>query len=87
MTSKNRLTVTVRPVPDGSGSYLAMFSSPVLSATFCVVFPDSITGALALHEFSDMLHLRFDQSVEFHLDTDLIPAKSKAMRDVLAAVR
>ena len=87
MTTNNRLVVTVSPVPDDSGSYVAMFSSPVLSSTFCVVFPDSITGALALHEFSDMLHLRFDRSVEFHLDTDLDPMTSKAMRDVLAAVR
>ena len=87
MRKNNRLTVTIRPVPDGSQHYVAMFASPVLSSTFCLVFPDSITGALALHEFADMLHFRYGRSVEFHLDTDLFPPRSKAMEDVLAAMR
>lgn len=87
MTRNERLAVTVRRVPDDSESYVATFASPVLSSTFCVVFPDSITGALALHEFADMLRLRFGRSVELRLDTDLFPVKSKAMRDVLATVR
>ena len=83
----NRLTVTIRPVPDDSKNYVAIFESPVLSSTFCVVFPDSVTGALALHEFADMLHMRFGRSVELHLDTDLFPVRSKAIDDVLAAMR
>ena len=87
MTRNNRLTVTIRPVPDKCDTYVAMFDSPVLSSTFCVVFPDSITGALALHEFADMLQMRFGRSVELHLDTDLFPVRSKAMDDVLAAMR
>jgi hypothetical protein len=49
MTRNNRLTVTIRPVPDDSQNYIAIFESPVRSSTFCVVFPDSVTGALALH--------------------------------------
>ena len=80
----NRLTVTVRMVPDDSETYLAVFASPVLSSTFCVVFPDSITGSIALHEFCDMLSVRFGRSVEVQLDT---PLRSKPMEDVLAAMR
>ena len=87
MRRNNRLTVSIRPAPDDSDTYVAMFASPVLSSTFCVVFPDSITGALALHEFADMLSLRFGRSVELHLDADLVPPRSTAMEDVLAAMR
>ena len=87
MTRNNRLSVTIRQAPDDSDTFVAMFESPVLSSTFCVVFPDSITGALALHEFADMLRLRFGRSVELLLDTDLVPIRSKAMEDVLAAMR
>ena len=87
MTRSNRLTVAIRPVPDNSDSYVAMFASPVLSSTFCVVFPDSITGALALHEFADMLSQRFGRSVELHLDTDQFLPRSKALEDVLATMR
>ncbi len=81
-----RLTVTIRPVPDRSGVYVAIFSSPVLGSTFSVVFPDSVTGALALHDFAEMLRLRFEKPVELVLETDLFPMKSKAMEDVLAAM-
>lgn len=87
MKMNSLLTVTIRHVPDESGSYIAMFSSPVLASTFSVVFPDSITGALALHEFADMLHMRFGRPVELCLDTDLLPPHSKAMNDILAAMR
>ena len=87
MTRNNRHTVSIRPVPDDSDTYVAMFASPVLSSTFCVVFPDSITGAIALCDFADMLRLRFGRSVELHLDTDPFPLRSKAMEDVLAAMR
>ena len=87
MSRNNRLTVTIRRVPNESETYVAMFASPVLSSTFCLVFPDSVTGAIALHDFANMLHLRYGRSVELRLDTDLIPARSKAMDDVLAAMR
>ena len=82
-----RLTVTIRPVPDRSSSYIALFSSPVLSSTYSVIFPDSVTGALAVHDFAEMLRLRFEKPVELVLETDLFPMKSKAMEDVLAAMR
>ena len=82
-----RLTVTIRPVPDRSSLYIALFSSPVLSSTYSVIFPDSVTGALAVHDFAEMLRLRFEKPVELVLETDLFPMKSKAMEDVLAAMR
>ena len=87
MTRNNRLTVTIRQVPGDSETYIATFSSPVLSATFCVVFPNSITGAIALHDFAEMLHHRFGRSVNLCLDTDLLPVTSKAIDDVLQALR
>ena len=82
-----RLTVTVRSVPDRSGAYIAMFSSPILGSSFSVVFPDSVTGALALHDFAEMLRLRYGKPVDLILKTDLFPMRSKAMEDVLAAMQ
>ena len=83
----SRLTVTIRCVPDRNDSYVAVFSSPILGSTFSVVFPDSVTGAIALHDFAEMLRLRFGKPVELVLETDLFPMRSKAMEDVLAAMR
>ena len=83
----NRLIVTVRPVPGDSDSYIALFSAPVLSSVFAAVFPDSITGALALHDFVESLRLRYGRPVEIRLETDLFPPRSKAIEDVLATMR
>ena len=85
--SNNRLIVTVRPVPGKSDSYIALFSAPVLSSVFAAVFPDSITGALALHDFVESLRLRYGRPVEIRLETDLFPPRSKAIEDVLAAMQ
>ena len=82
-----RLTVTVRTVPGRSGICIAMFKSPILGSSFSVVFPDSLTGALALHDFAEMLRLRFEKPVDLILETDLFPMRSKAMEDVLAAMQ
>ena len=87
MMNRNRLFITIRPVPNEPDRYIAMFSPPVLSSTFSVVFPDSITGALAVHDFAEMLRLRYERPVEIELETDPVPPRSKAMEDVLAAMR
>lgn len=81
-----RLTVKIRPVPDRAGSYVAYLSSPILGSTFSLLFPDSITGALAVHAFSEMLRLYYGKPVELQLENDLFPPKSEALQDILAAV-
>ena len=86
MTKSDRLTVTIRPVPD-SDTFLALFSSPVLSSSFSLLFPDSVIGAVALHDFAEMLRLRYRKPVEFRVETDLFPPRSKAVEDVLTAMK
>lgn len=85
MTRSNRLTVTIRPVPD-SEAYLAIYSSPVLSSSFSVVFPDSVVGAVALHDFAEMLRLRYGKPVELRVETELFAPQSKAVTDLLTAM-
>ena len=85
--NRGKLTVTIRPVPDRADTLIALFSSPILASAFSVVFPDSVTGALALHDFAEMLRLRYGKPVELILDTDLFPMRSKAMEDVIAAMK
>jgi len=82
-----RLTVKIRQVPQRSDSYVAHLSSPILGSTFSLLFPDSITGALALHSFAEMLRLHYGKPVQLQLDNDLFPVKSEALQDILAAIR
>ena len=81
-----RLTVKIRRVPERTDTYVAHLSSPFLGSTFSLLFPDSITGALALHSFAEMLRLHYGNPVQLQLDNDLFPVKSEALQDILAAI-
>ena len=39
------------------------------------------------HDFAEMLRLRYERPVEIELETDPVAPRSKAMEDVLAAMR
>ena len=86
MTRSDRLTVIIRPIPD-SETYFAIYPCPVLSASFSVVFPDSVVGAVALHDFAEMLRLRYGKPVELRVETDRFPPRSKAVEDILTAMK
>jgi hypothetical protein len=46
MNRNNHLTVTIRPVPDDSLTYIATFDSPVLSSTFASCSPIRLPARL-----------------------------------------
>ena len=78
------LTVTVRPLDAQATEYLASYHSELYGADFCVRFPDSITGAFALHCFADMLHDRYAKRVVFDLDHTPAGVRTTALLEVLA---
>ena len=84
--NSGKIPVAVTRVPEKPDTYLAHFSSSFMGATFSVLFPDSITGALALHGFAEMLRLYYGRPVELVLEHDLFPMKSKAVEDIIAAI-
>ena len=84
--NNGKIPVTVTTVPDKPDTYSAHFSSVFMGATFSVLFPDSITGALSLHAFCEMVRLYYGKPVELVLEHDLFPMKSKAVEDIIAAI-
>ena len=84
--NSGKIPVTVTAVPEKPDTYIAHFSSAFMGATFSVLFPDSITGALALHGFAEMLRLYYGKPVELVLESDLFPVRSKAVEDIIAAI-
>ena len=56
--------IRIYPVGDNSGRYVAAFTSEVLGATFSVVFNETVTGAVALHLFAEMVRSRYGSGVE-----------------------
>ncbi|GAH92714.1 unnamed protein product [marine sediment metagenome] len=84
MRSPDTLTITVRPLDARATEYLASCHSELYGADFCRRFPDSITGAFALHCFADMLHDRYSKPVVFDLDHAPAGVHATALLEVLA---
>ena len=81
------LSVTVQSVSGRQGEYLAYFRSEPLDATFSVFFHDNLTGAIALHEFADMIRRRYKVAeVRLELSDQALVFRSQAVLDVLSSV-
>ena len=57
----NTFTVQITPHAEKEDWYIASYESGFLSARYSVEFPNSITGAIALHHFVEMLKTRHPQ--------------------------
>jgi len=68
MKEKKKIRISIHPVEDHPGDYLAYFRSEFLDATYTVFFKDTITGALALHSFAEMIRRKYqEKEVDFLL--------------------
>jgi len=84
MKEKNEIRITINPVENRKGNYVAYFRSEFLDATFSVYFKDTITGALALHTFSEMLRKKYEQKeIDFLLSEQEVPFRHEALLDVV----
>ena len=80
------LSVSVQSVAGREGEYLAYFRSELLNATFSVYFRDDLTGAIALHEFAEMIRRRYEVAeVRLELSDQALLFRSQAVIDVLAS--
>jgi hypothetical protein len=78
---KGEITVFIRRVKEGC--YLAYFHSEVLQATYSLYFKDTITGAIALNNFVEMLRIKHDFSTcKLQIDHS-ISCENKAVLDVI----
>jgi len=84
MKTKQKINIMIHPVENWKGDYVAYFKSEFLNATFSVFFQDTITGALALHTFSEMIRKKYDQKeIDFILSKTQVPFRSEALLDVV----
>lgn len=56
------MTVTIHPIADAPGTYLAYTLSPGARATYFAYFTEDIGGTLTLSNFVQMLQKHFDVS-------------------------
>ena len=87
MTTNGRAPVIrISPVPGSTGRFVASFTADVLDATYAVVFPETVTGAIALHRFAQMIGERYGKRVEFRLDDALFPMRNRAVEDLVRSI-
>ena len=87
MINRHRSTIQVYPVSDSRSQYVAVFSSEFLGATFSVMFPETITGAVALHTFAEMIRKQYGPAVEITIPEGLSLPKGSPVRDLLSQLR
>ena len=76
--------VRIAPVDTGKdGRFIASFNAEVLGATYAVIFPETVTGAIALHRFVQMIEQQYGKQAEIRLADELLPFHSEAITDVL----
>ena len=70
----------------GDERCLASFHSDLIGATYAVVFPESITGAVALHRFARMIESEYGKRIELRIDDDFLPLRSRMVEELLHSI-
>ena len=84
----NAFEIQIAPHPDKDDWYVAHYQSGFLSATYSVEFANSITGAVALYHFVEMLKTRYPGGqVTFMLPHDAGRHPVAAVRDAFTMQR
>ena len=84
MKTNKKINIMIHPVKNRKGNYVAYFKSEFLNATFSVFFQDTITGALALHTFSEIIRKKYEEKeVDFILSEEQVPFRSEALLNVV----
>ena len=68
------------------GRCLASFHSDLIGATYAVVFPESITGAVALHRFVRMIESEYGKKVALTIDEEFLPSRSSMVEELLQRI-
>ena len=86
MRSNRTPVITIAGVDDNPDNFVATFRSEFLGATYAVLFPQTVTGAVALHRFATMISSQYGRQVEIQIPNDLYPVRNKAIRDILNSI-
>ena len=81
--NKKTKCIRVYPLPERRSQYVATFHSDVLDATFSVTFRETITGAVGLHSFAEMLRKQYECAFEIAIMDGFGLPHNSALRDVL----
>ena len=78
------IEITIQPVKNMQGDFIAYYKSEMLAATYSVYFKDTIMGALALNAFYEMLKQKYPGQIDFYLEEHELQFKNQALLDILS---
>ena len=85
---KNAFEIQIAAHPQKADWYVARYQSGFLSATYSVEFANSITGAVSLYHFVEMLKSRYPHGqVTFMLPANAARHPVTAVREALSMQR
>ncbi len=85
---RSAFEIQIAPHPRKDDWYVARYQSGFLSATYSVEFANSITGAVALHHFVEMLKSRYPHGqVTFMLPANAAHHPVAAVQEALSMQR
>lgn len=86
MRNNHTPVITIAGVEDNPDRFVASFRSEFFDATYAVVFSQTITGAVALHRFTNMISDQYGKQVELRIANDLFPKPNKAVEDIVKSI-
>ena len=86
MRNSNSPVISITGVEDNPDRFVASFRAEFLDATYAMVFSQTITGAVALHRFVQMISDQYGKQVELRIANDLFPKPNKAVEDILKSI-
>ena len=79
------IKVIIKEVENKRGEYIAYYKSELLNATYSVYFRDNIFGAIALHDFSEMIKGKYKkEDIEFIISEEKVQFNSKALQEAMS---
>ena len=86
MMSGKRPIIRIQPIAENPGRFIASFNAEFLNATYALTFGESVTGALALHRFAQMIENQYGKQITIQLPDELPPFHSEAVQDILSGL-
>ena len=79
------IKIIIKGIENKRGEYIAYYKSELLNATYSVYFRDNIFGAIALHDFSEMIKGKYKkEDIEFIISEEKMQFKSKALQEAMS---
>ena len=79
------IKIIIKQIESKQGEYIAYYKSELLKATYSVYFRDNIFGAIALHDFSEMIKGKYKkEDIEFIISEEKLQFKNKALQEAMS---